>query len=149
MSQININSLYNDINKKKYEKYRVYDRILQKCHNKIKTYAQNLKLECIYNIPDYIFGLPLFNKNLAKTYILSRLEENGFIVKDISMTSNDCIVYICWDLSQSKNKKFKKKEAIKDEYRRIDDYKPNGLFIHNESGLDSINKKTNLLSLHL
>ena len=149
MSQININTLYNDINKKKYEKYVVYDKILQKCHNKIKTYAKNLKLECLYEIPDYVFGLPLFNKTFAKTYILSRLEENGFIVKDVSNITKVCIIYISWDLSKTKNKKFKQKPVIKDEYRSIDDYKPNGLFIHNETGLNSINKKSNLLSLHL
>jgi hypothetical protein len=149
MSQININSLYNDINKKRYEKYLVYDKILQRCHNKIKTYAENLKLECLYEIPDYVFGLPLFNKTFAKTYIISRLEENGFIVKDVSNITNACIVYISWDLSKTKKKKFKQKPSIKDEYRSIDDYKPNGLFIHNESGLNSINKKSNLLSLHL
>lgn len=149
MSQININSLYNDINKKRYEKYLVYDKILKLCHNKIKTYAENLKLECLYEIPDYVFGLPLFNKTFAKTYILSRLEENGFIVRDISNLTNGSIIYISWDLSKTKNKKFKQKPAIKDEFRSIDDYKPNGLFIHNESGLNSINKKSNLLSLNL
>lgn len=149
MSQININRLYNDINKKRYEKYLVYDKILKRCHNKIKTYAENLKLECLYEIPEYVFGLPLFNKTFAKTYIISRLEENGFIVRDVSNMTNSCIIYISWDLSKTKNKKFKQRPIINDEYRSIDDYKPNGLFIHNESGLNSINKKSNLLSLHL
>ena len=148
MSQININNLYNNINKKKYEKYVVYDSILKKCHNKINRYAENLKLECIYEIPEYIFGLPLFNKTFAKNYIINRLQENGFIVRDISNMMNNGI-YISWDLSKTKNKKFKQKKVVSDEYKSIDDYKPNGLFIHNESGLNSINKKTNLLSLHL
>uniref|UniRef100_A0A6C0CZR3 Uncharacterized protein n=1 Tax=viral metagenome TaxID=1070528 RepID=A0A6C0CZR3_9ZZZZ len=148
MSQININNLYNNINKKKYEKYVVYDKILKRCHNKINIYAENLKLECIYEIPEYIFGLPIYNTTFAKNYIINRLEENGFIVHDVSnMIKNG--IYISWDLSKSKNKSFKQKKVIKDEYKSIDDYKPNGLFIHNESGLNSINKKTNLLSLHL
>lgn len=147
MSQININSLYNNINKKRYEKYIVYDKILQKCHNKIKTYANNLKLECIYEIPEYVFGLPLFNRIFAKNYIITRLTENGFKVNDVSNIRSNCI-YINWDLSNSK-KKYTKKPTYTDKYKRIDDYKPNGLFIHNESGLNSINKKTNLLSLDL
>ena len=147
MSQININSLYNNINKKRYEKYVVYDKILQKCHNKIKTYAENLKLECFYEIPEYVFGLPLFNRGFAKNYIITRLTENGFKVNDLSHIKNNCI-YINWDLSKSK-KKYKNKKPNQDKYKSIDDYKPNGLFIHNETGLNSINKKTNLLSLDL
>jgi hypothetical protein len=147
MSQININSLYNNINKKRYEKYVVYDQILKRCHNKITRYSENLKLECIYKIPEYIFGLPLFNKSFAKNYIINRLHENGFIIKDLS-NIRDNLIYISWDISKKKNRVKYKKEN-KDEYKSIDDYKPNGLFIHNETGLNSINKKGNLLSLHL
>jgi len=147
MSQININSLYNNINKKRYEKYVVYDQILKKCHNKITRYSENLKLECIYEIPEYIFGLPLFNKSFAKNYILNRLDENGFIIKDLS-NIRDNVIYISWDISK-KNNRVKYKKENKDEYKSIEDYKPNGLFIHNETGLNSINKKGNLLSLHL
>jgi hypothetical protein len=148
MSQININSLYNNINKKRYEKYVVYDKLLKMCHNKIQTYADNLRLECIFKIPEYVFGLPLFNKIFAKNYIISRLEENGFIVKDISKIKYDSI-YISWDLSKTKRKRIKQTQIQKDEFKSIDDYKPNGLFIHNETGINSINKKSNLLSLHL
>jgi len=148
MSQININDLYNNINKKKYEKYVVYDKILQKCHNKIKKYAENLKLECIYKIPEYIFGLPIYNKIFTKNYIMNRLIENGFIVKDLSNIHTNTI-YISWDLSKNKNKRVKSNKNNLDKYKSIEDYKPNGFFIHNEIGLDSINKKSNLLSLNL
>ena len=140
MSEINIYDLYNNINKKKYEKYVVYDKILKRCHTKIKTYADNLKLNCIYEIPVFIFGIPLYNIFYVKNYIIKRLTENGFIVKDLPGN----YIYISWDLEKS-NKKSSKKISSNNKYRQISDYSPGGQFIHNESGLDSIKAKTHLL----
>ena len=63
MAQLNINKLYETARKKELSKYENFDKILTRCHNKITHYAENKKTECLYNVPEFIIGTPLFDRN--------------------------------------------------------------------------------------
>ena len=141
MSKINIFELYNDINQKKLEKYKIYNDILKRCHSKIKLYAKNLKLECFYEIPNFIFGVPLYNTLLAKKYIIDSLTDDGFITKELNMNW----IYISWDIKNKKIKKVNNKKNNNKLYKSIDEYNPSGNFIYNESAMNDINEKSKLL----
>ena len=54
MAQLNINDLYETARKKELNKFKTFDTILKRCHNKIKNYASNHKTECIYEVPEFI-----------------------------------------------------------------------------------------------
>ena len=41
MAQLNINDLYETARKKELNKFKTFDTILKRCHNKIKNYANN------------------------------------------------------------------------------------------------------------
>ena len=62
-TQLNIHQLYESARKKELSKFETFDKILQRCHNKIKLYAENRKTECVYEIPGFIIGVPLFDVN--------------------------------------------------------------------------------------
>ena len=47
MSQLNINKLYETAKKKELNKFENFDKLLVKCHNKIKAYVNEHKL-CTY-----------------------------------------------------------------------------------------------------
>ena len=142
MSDININQLYNSVIEKRIVKYKTYDSILKKCHIRIKRFAENLKLDCTYEIPRFILGTPLYDFNELKKYIIDSLTKSGFENKLLS----DNILYISWDL------KYKKKKINKNNnknYRSVNDYNPSGKFINtnNTLAIQNINDKINLIGI--
>ena len=98
MSQLNIHELYESSRRKELKKFETFDKILQRCHNKIKLYAQNRKTECIYEVPGFIIGVPIYDIEELKEYLISSLKKNGFILKQFPPNW----IYISWDI---KNKK--------------------------------------------
>ena len=64
-------------------KIKVYDKILARIHKKIKTTARmrNSTCFCMYVIPEFILGLPRYNIGLCTTYLIDKLQENGFKIK--------------------------------------------------------------------
>jgi len=82
-SQLNIDELYNSAKRKELKKYETFDKILLRCHTRIKLYAENRKTECLYQIPQFIIGVPLYNVSELQEYIVRALKNNGLLVKDI------------------------------------------------------------------
>ena len=83
MSQLNIRDLYTSAKRTELEKYKLFDEVLIKCHKKIKLNADNKKTECIFQIPPFIFGKPLYNIDNLQDYIIKSLRMNGFEVKKL------------------------------------------------------------------
>lgn len=137
MSQLNIHQLYESSRKKELSKFETFDKILQRCHNKIKLYAENRKTECVYEIPGFIIGVPLFDINELREYLVSSLNKNGFIIKQIPPN----YIYISWDLKNKKKMKVKREKKVED-YRFIEDYNPSGSFILNERALMDMKEKS-------
>jgi len=140
MSTININQLYNSVLEKKVVKYKTYDSVLEKCHQRIKRHAENLKLSCIYTIPKFIIGTPLYNFEELKQYIKNSLIKSGFKIKQVTLEA----IYISWDLKQKNKSIAKKKETG---FRNIQDYNPTGKFINNNNtmAIQNINNKLHLI----
>lgn len=137
MSQLNIHKLYESSRKKELSKFETFDKILQRCHNKITLYAENRKTECIYEVPEFIIGVPLYNINELKEYLVSSLNKNGFILKQIPPNW----IYISWDIKNKKNVKVKQ-EKKKEDFRFVEDYNPSGSFILNEKALMDMKEKS-------
>jgi len=81
MKQINIFELQNSINQKENLRISVFQKILEKCHQKIKTAAVNEQYFVLFDVPQYIVGLPLYNLNKCIEYLINQLKENGFTVE--------------------------------------------------------------------
>ena len=76
--RIDIPHLVKPHQKKSERRLHVYRKILQKCHSRIQTNADNGALHCWYVVPDFVFGLPLFNVAECTHYLLAALRDNGF-----------------------------------------------------------------------
>lgn len=81
MKQLNIYELQNEINKKKEKRKEIFTKIIDRCHNKIKTAAKHEQYSVIYEIPEFIPGLPIYNFNDCREYVIKSLENNGFNVQ--------------------------------------------------------------------
>ena len=77
MSSLNINDLYDTINNKNSKRLKKFDDILLKIHQRIKYHAELEQTYCIYCIPEFIFGVPLYNINDLKNYIMNTLKKMG------------------------------------------------------------------------
>ena len=137
MSQLNIHKLYESSRKKELKKFETFDKILQRCHNKITLYAENRKTECIYEVPGFIIGVPLYDINELREYLVSSLNKNGFILKQIPPNW----IYISWDIKNKKKMKIKS-EKRKEDFRFVEDYNPSGSFILNERALMDMKEKS-------
>lgn len=143
MSTLNINDLYDTINNKNFKRLKKFDDILLQIHRRIKYHAELEQTFCLYAIPEFIIGVPLYNVNDLKKYIMSTLTKNGFKL----MYFHPNTIFISWDVQNKlKNNDKKKKKSDNSQYRLIDDYNPNGNFIYNENTLMNIRDKSkNLL----
>ena len=146
MTTLNINDLYSSINDKNFKRMKKFDDILLQIHRRIKYHAELEQTYCLYCIPEFIFGVPLYNINDLKKYIMDTLKKNGFKL----MYFHPNTIFISWDVEnkiQNKSDPKKKKKENNNNYRLIDDYNPQGNFVYNETALLNMRDKTkNLLN---
>ena len=87
MSQLNIKELYSTINEKTLKRMEIYDDVLKKCHSRIKYNSKLERTYCFYQIPEFIIGVPLYDINEMKTYVMNSLKKNGFEILYIDSCS--------------------------------------------------------------
>ena len=148
MSSLNINELYGTIHEKNIKRLEHFDNILRKIHTRIKCCAQKEETYCFFQVPEFIFGVPLYNINDLRKYLINSLEKNGFKLLYIDPNW----LFISWEVKQptiedsKKKKKSEEKKNKSNEFKTIDDYKPGGNFIYNSNDIDVMKNKTiNLL----
>ena len=93
MSQLRISDLYKEINNKKIKKLETFDSILKKCHNRIMYNSKLERTYCFFSIPEFIFGVPLYDINDLTKYIINSLVSNGFKVKYFDPN----VIFITWN----------------------------------------------------
>ena len=58
--------------------YEKIDDVLKKIHNRIKYNARIEKTFCFFQIPEFIIGVPLYNIDDLKKYLIDSLQKDGF-----------------------------------------------------------------------
>ena len=142
MSSLNISNLYETMWERNMKRYEKFDDILKKVHNRIKYNAKNEKTHCFFQIPEFIIGVPLYNIEDLKNYLMDSLKKDGF--KLIYIDPN--WLFITWEIKGKKQPTRKKKEKKKEDYKLVDEYKPSGNFTtYNEYDMTSMRQKMNEL----
>tara|TARA_Y100000389_G_scaffold191342_1_gene217376 strand:+ start:123 stop:578 length:456 start_codon:yes stop_codon:yes gene_type:complete len=145
MSSLNIKDLYETIQVRNVKRYEKFDDILKCIHNRIKSYAKNERTHCFYQIPEFIIGVPLYNIKDLRDYLLNSLKKNGFQL----MYFDPNVLFITWEIKKEKpcsqNIMNKKDNGKKNDFKLIDEYKPNGQFVYNQIDLNMMKDKSNQL----
>jgi hypothetical protein len=94
--QISLNELYRMRKQKETNKKMCYDKVLERCHGRIRTAAQYGGMNTFYEIPGMIVGLPLYNIQTCTEYVITKLRETGFLVQLLPPPSM-YVLYISWD----------------------------------------------------
>jgi hypothetical protein len=93
MEHLNIFDLYKSVNEKKANKKHFFAEVLRKAHSKIKLAAKMDHYACFFEIPEFIVGVPMYSLTECITYVISKLKDNGFVLKYMYPKT----IYICWD----------------------------------------------------
>ncbi len=128
VKKINLDELYDK--KKTYDlsKLSVFNKILNRIHEKIKITARQKTNEqfCWYVIPEIILGVAFYDRVACINYILEELTSNGFIVR----YTHPNLIFVSWQhyIPSYVRTEFKKKTGIIiDEHgNRIQEYDDNG-----------------------
>ena len=141
MSQLDMKELYSTVNEKTLKRMETYDNILQKCHKRIKYNATLQRPYCFFQIPEFIIGVPLYNIEDLKEYLMKSLKKDGFEYMYIDPNW----LFVTWELINSKKiPQTKHKKKNQGEYKLIDEYKPSGN-LYNDYDMSTMRQKMNEL----
>jgi hypothetical protein len=94
VEKLNLDELYEQKKQEDLAKLYTFNRILTRVHEKIKVAARqkNSQQFCWYLVPEMLVGVPNYDKNACITYIISKLEENDFVVR----YTHPNLLFISW-----------------------------------------------------
>jgi hypothetical protein len=83
--RLNIDELYETKKKNNLTRLDIYNKLLIKVHNRIKT-ASRLKINenfCTYVMPEVLIGYPNYNVEECLLFIIDKLQTDGFLTRYI------------------------------------------------------------------
>lgn len=92
--KINLDELYDRKHEIEVNRMNIYNRILGRVHSKIKLASRqkNNMDFTFFVVPEFIFGIPKYSVDTCISYIIDKLQENGFLVK----YTHPNLLYIYW-----------------------------------------------------
>lgn len=94
VDRINLDDLYEKRKEENLETLRLYNRILNKIHDRIKLVSRQRNTEqiCWYVVPEVILGVPRYDHGECVRYLMDKLQTNGFRVK----YTDPNLLFVCW-----------------------------------------------------
>lgn len=92
--KLNIDDLYERKKQHDLNTLSIYNKILNRVRNKIKTVSRHQVKEqfCWYVIPEMIIGVPKYDHGGCTAYIIDRLNNDGFLVR----YTHPNLLFISW-----------------------------------------------------
>lgn len=93
-NKINLDDLYDKKHEKEKLKLSIYEKILDRIHNKIKFTARQKHNEqfLFYQVPEFQLGLPRYDVGDCIAFLINELEDNGFHIK----YTHPNLLFISW-----------------------------------------------------
>jgi|SRR6056297_1090679 len=92
--KINLDSLFEKKRQHNLSRLSVYQKILNRIHERIKHTSRQKNSDefCFYVVPEFMFGVPRYDVQTCVSYVMEKLEENGFVVK----YTHPNLLFISW-----------------------------------------------------
>lgn len=92
--KINIDELYEKRKQKDLRQLEVFNAILSRVHKRIKLDAKNKNaFQTWFQVPEFLLGRILYDKDHCIAYVMSKLKENGFHTQYLHPNT----IFISWD----------------------------------------------------
>tara|TARA_Y100001970_G_scaffold293853_1_gene443880 strand:+ start:3850 stop:4428 length:579 start_codon:yes stop_codon:yes gene_type:complete len=181
--KISLDDLYTREKEVKNNKIKTFQKILTRVHKKIKLASRNNigDKHIFFLVPEFIIGVPSYDVNLCTSYLMEKLNENGFKIK----YTHPNLLFISWGhyIPDYQRREIKKKHGViidgfgnvkqskenedknnssesenpndlilhtsanndnnkknKQEYKKLNKYKPSGKFIYSDELMKSLEK---------
>jgi hypothetical protein len=85
-------------NKKKRSK-QVFEKVLEACDRRIKNAVDVRAYECIFTVPRFVLGFPLYDLSECLEFVLRKLVAHGFITQ---VLEDQRSVHISWNVDKKK-----------------------------------------------
>lgn len=93
-SKINIDELYEKNMRRDLKQLSIFNKILNRIHNRIKTTSRNKMDKYIwYVVPEFIFGEQTYNQSDCIAFIVNKMVDNGFYMKYIHPN----LLFVSWE----------------------------------------------------
>lgn len=99
--QVTARELNRMIETKRVERKATFVKIADMCQARVIKYAKRDMQRCVFEVPEFILGTPPYDLNEAIKFIISRLQDNGFLVRYFFPR----LLYISWDTEEIDGKK--------------------------------------------
>jgi hypothetical protein len=110
--ELNVVQLYKRYAEKKRKQLQIFQKVLQKCEYYIKTVSSTSdKMKCVYLVPNFVPGLPMYNISECTSFIKKELEDAGFVVKYFIPN----MLIISWDITD-----LEETPSVTDDSKKID-----------------------------
>lgn len=92
--KINLDELYEKKKQIDLNTLKIYNRILQRIHNRIRHLSQTNHIDqhCWYVVPEIIIGVPKYDNTSCIAYIIDKLKDNGFAIR----YTHPNLLFISW-----------------------------------------------------
>ena len=81
-NQVNVVELRKSITTRKETRRNGYVNVIERCYTRIKRCGSVGRLNCIFDIPNVIIGLPIYDIVECKDVLVDNLRNNGFYVQE-------------------------------------------------------------------
>ena len=138
MSSLNINTLFEEQDKKVLNRLKMFDDILVQIHNKIIYNSKNKTFFCTFQIPEFLIGKPIYKVEDLRKYLIDSLKRDKFDV----LYTHPNLLFVSWEKKKN-DKRNVNKPVINNNntFKKIDDYNPTGNLLYNDNILSNINNK--------
>ena len=170
-NKINIDELYDRNQRRDLKQVSIFNKILNRIHKRIMTTNRNKRNDrhIWFNVPEFIFGEPVYNSADCIAYIVAKLEDNGFYIRYVHPNT----LFVSWQdfIPSYVRTEFKKRTGVainekghviapkedqlteeptnktltvgKDgkKYTPIDQYKPTGNLVYDPEIFEKLEKK--------
>jgi hypothetical protein len=120
LQKVNIDDLYESNQKRDLKQLAIFNKILNRIHKRITYTGRNKRNDkhIWFTVPEYIFGEPVYDKGECISYLVVKLEENGFHIRYIHPNT----LFVSWQNwipSYVRNEIKKKTGNVIDEHGNI------------------------------
>lgn len=112
VNRVNIDELYEKHQRRDLKQLSIFNKILNRIHKRITTTNRMRRNDkhIWFQVPDYIFGEPLYDQGDCIAYIVTKLQDNGFFIKYMHPNT----LFVSWEnwVPTYKRNEIKKKIGI-------------------------------------
>jgi hypothetical protein len=125
-AKVNIDELFERKQQRDLKQLSIFNKILARCQKRIQLTARNKRSDQYiwFQVPEYIFGEPIYDKGDCIAYIVMKLQNNGFHVRYMHPNT----IFVSWAnyIPSYVRSEFKKKTGkMMDEKGNVTDHRKN------------------------